>query len=304
VLPAGDIHPDLVERVTIETCKTAKHVLHICIRALDYCPPVDITFGDYLRALITADLDVAKDDRRFGYRVAFIEAFRTWGIFPGGVRTFSEETLAWNTLEEPKPKWLKSAIKVIDINWNVDPSRSKIFELNNRNRKSLFVVLTTLFEKNPDLYEQFGLKAGVPKFKADGTIDEERLAPRSTFGVHNVRRVRRTALDGTYRGEIVVSITQRQAIPYDGKNVANGFFWFRGGATLILDPRAGEESIRYSIVKNSGSESRCERQKKLLGLNMLSPLRALYFGGDTNNGNGATEPFAMMHAGHGEFGDD
>ncbi len=30
-------------------------MLNTCIRALDYCPPVDITFGDYLRAIITAE---------------------------------------------------------------------------------------------------------------------------------------------------------------------------------------------------------------------------------------------------------
>jgi len=47
----------------------------MCIRALDYCPPVDITFGDYLRALITADVDLVPGDEHH-YRVAIIEAFR------------------------------------------------------------------------------------------------------------------------------------------------------------------------------------------------------------------------------------
>ncbi len=30
--------------------KAGQHVLRMCIRALDYCPPVDLTFGEYLRA--------------------------------------------------------------------------------------------------------------------------------------------------------------------------------------------------------------------------------------------------------------
>ncbi len=30
----------------------------VCVRALDYCPPVDITFGDFLRAVVTADFDL------------------------------------------------------------------------------------------------------------------------------------------------------------------------------------------------------------------------------------------------------
>ena len=32
---------------------TAKFFFRLCARALDYCPPVDVTFGDFLRALIT-----------------------------------------------------------------------------------------------------------------------------------------------------------------------------------------------------------------------------------------------------------
>ena len=47
VLPEGDIHPDLVNRLAQEATKSALHLLTMCIRALDYCPPVDLTFGDY-----------------------------------------------------------------------------------------------------------------------------------------------------------------------------------------------------------------------------------------------------------------
>jgi len=62
VLPEGSLHPDLVNRLASEAAKSAQHVLHMCIRALDYCPPVGITFGEYLRALITADYDLVPDD--------------------------------------------------------------------------------------------------------------------------------------------------------------------------------------------------------------------------------------------------
>ena len=40
--------------------RSADQVLNMCIRALDYCPPVDVTFGDYLRAIITADRDLVR----------------------------------------------------------------------------------------------------------------------------------------------------------------------------------------------------------------------------------------------------
>ena len=57
-------------------------------------PPFDITFGDYLRALITADLDLVPDDPR-KYRVAIIESFRRHGIYRS-VRTLSTESFCWS----------------------------------------------------------------------------------------------------------------------------------------------------------------------------------------------------------------
>lgn len=99
VLPDGDIHPDLVKRLAGEARETAAHILQMCIRAIDYCPPVDITFGDYLRAIITADLDINPHDE-FGYRVAFVESFRQWGIYPHGIKSMSIESLCWPSGKE------------------------------------------------------------------------------------------------------------------------------------------------------------------------------------------------------------
>ena len=96
ILAPGAIHPDLVDRLADEAAKSAQHVLTMCIRALDYCPIVDITFGEYLRAIITADYDLLRDDD-LNYRVAFIEAFRKRGIYPRYVRTLSVESLLWQS---------------------------------------------------------------------------------------------------------------------------------------------------------------------------------------------------------------
>jgi hypothetical protein len=95
VLREGAIHPDLVNRMAEEAAEISQHILNMCIRALDYCPPVDISFGEYLRALITADVDANPADP-YGYRVALIESFRKRGIYPSYVRNLSEESLIWN----------------------------------------------------------------------------------------------------------------------------------------------------------------------------------------------------------------
>ena len=64
---------------------------------LDYLPPVDVTFGDFLRALITADADFFPEDPR-RYRLAFIESFRDRGIYPIDIRALAEDALRWNPL--------------------------------------------------------------------------------------------------------------------------------------------------------------------------------------------------------------
>jgi hypothetical protein len=60
----------------------ADHLLTIAIRAIDYCPPTDLTFGDYLSAMLTIDREVVPDDSRFGYRQALLKNFRDFGIEP------------------------------------------------------------------------------------------------------------------------------------------------------------------------------------------------------------------------------
>ncbi|MDF2191176.1 hypothetical protein [Paraflavitalea sp. CAU 1676] len=92
MLSAGSLHPDLVNRMATEASKSAGQILKICIRALDYCPPMDINFGDYLRAMITADYDLVEDDN-LDYRIAIIEAFQRRGIFPDNVKNMSVESL-------------------------------------------------------------------------------------------------------------------------------------------------------------------------------------------------------------------
>ncbi len=99
VLRAGDIHPDLVNRLAEEAERCAERTLQMCIRAIDYCPPVAITFGAYLRAIVTADHDMNPVDRD-NWRLAFIESFREWGIYPRGAGAMAEDSLLWPTQEQ------------------------------------------------------------------------------------------------------------------------------------------------------------------------------------------------------------
>lgn len=114
VLGEGAIHPDLVRRLADEASKVAQRLLTICIRALDYLPPVDVTYGDYVRGLITADVNMVHNDQRH-YRVAIISSLRDWGIYPRDVRTLSVESLLWNTPTPEEQRLLQKVLPPISM---------------------------------------------------------------------------------------------------------------------------------------------------------------------------------------------
>lgn len=62
----------------------AGQLLTMCIRALDYAPPTDLQFCDFLSALITADREAVPDDNKYGYRAVLIESFAAYGLRPPG----------------------------------------------------------------------------------------------------------------------------------------------------------------------------------------------------------------------------
>jgi hypothetical protein len=101
--PGGDLHPDLVNRLAAELSRLAKSLLTMFIRAFDYLPPVDVSFGDFLRSVVTADWELSPDDSS-GMRTALIESFRSRGIYATGARSLAEESLIWDRpVNQPDP---------------------------------------------------------------------------------------------------------------------------------------------------------------------------------------------------------
>lgn len=68
--------------VVDEGAESANHLLTISIRALDYLPPTDIRFSDYLSALLTADSEVVPDDSKYEYRQKLRASFADYGVKP------------------------------------------------------------------------------------------------------------------------------------------------------------------------------------------------------------------------------
>jgi hypothetical protein len=68
-------------RAAEEGSKSASHLLSMLIRAIDYCPPVDFEFADFLDATLLSDQEVAPDDEH-DYRQTVIDSFAAFGIRP------------------------------------------------------------------------------------------------------------------------------------------------------------------------------------------------------------------------------
>jgi hypothetical protein len=304
ILKPGEIHPDLVERLAREAAKSARHILHICIRALDYCPPVDITFGDYLRALITADVDAVPNDR-CNYRLALIESFQRRGIYPEDVRNLSVESLVWrpprgNRYDLSGIFTSSSRTPAVTPEWRSTGTRHELWD---KMRKNAVAMHGWLMTRCPAVVaDEIGLH-----LESDAPRSLYFKNNRPTVEVHSVRVAQRMTPEGNVHTDLVVEIMQRRRGYYDShmqKEIdessnmmpsdQDGDFKFRGGCTLLIDPASGR--VRYSINKHILSDNRLKRQRAFLtgsGHGDRS-LRATYFG-DRLPGVPEKERFAILH---------
>lgn len=225
----GELTIDLANRLASEATKTARQFGNMCIRALDYCPPVDITFGDFLRALITADFDLVADDD-LGYRDILIEAFRRRGIRPDDVASFSESSLRW---QPPEGKPLVCEGLSFDVIGHTDPvilaaNARRLHEFASQNRAAL-----NLKPAGAD---------GLPKLAVESFHPASRVGP-----------------DGQLGYQIVAEIVQQESVA--GSATPSGWE-YHGGTTLILDAATGR--VEYAVYKRLESNNRKERQLQFL----------------------------------------
>lgn len=277
VLPEGALPAGLVDKLASEAAKIAGHWLDMCIRALDYCPPVDITFGDYLRAIITADRDLVPEDKR-SYRVALIAAFRERGIFAEGVRHLSPDAVIW----EPPPQPLRNVanvLKVMNLDWTLGASRRTAFEASLANAVTFHRWLMSPNEVSEAEIATLGL------VRARGAAGAIGGLPGTFRGieVHSVRPARRIGPDGQSRADLVVEITQAWEPAPPRRGV------IRGGCTLLIDLKTG--AVRYFIRKRIDQTARVARQLQFADTLAGVPLAANYH----PRGGPASEPFAMLH---------
>ncbi|WP_298089957.1 hypothetical protein [uncultured Sphingomonas sp.] len=322
---SGDAPPiELSRRLAREAGQTADQVLRMCVRGLDYLPPIDNSFGEYLRAIVTADADLVPDDP-LRYRVAFADAFRKRGIPVPGCISYAPSSLMWaepdltglthlatenrvTGLMQGALATLKFGITFDDSDSAYGSSKPEMVERRNLREEAIGVIehnqlalwqwlnALPLSGRAREWEQILGIRMVTddhPTIALSGTTG------RPAFAVNTARIARRQGPDGRELHQLIAHITQRRRGYFDSatqeKAEASGSgaraeppvqdFWFRGGATVIVDLRDGR--VRRIIRKRIDDDVRLARQR---AFHTGDPL-ALAFAGRGRTG----EPFALVH---------
>jgi hypothetical protein len=233
VNPSSDLHPDLARRLANEAASTAATVLNICIRALDYLPPLDVTFGEFLRAMITADSDLVPDDP-LDYRGELIKAFRLRGIFPKGVTSLSEAALRWQG-PDLRGRPVEACVG-LDYSTPRTDEEAELAAHEQRHQANA-VLLNAFGVKNA---KALGLKLGMKVWVATHH-PIHRISPR-----------------GRPVTEFVAELLQQRVEPFDPKVPGSQTFTYTGGSTVIFDELG---VVRYVIEKSIDNQERLSRQR-------------------------------------------
>jgi hypothetical protein len=331
VLREGDIHPDLANRLADEAARCAQYILQMCIRAIDYCPPVGLTFGDYLRAIVTADKDLNPDDL-YGYRLAFVESFQQWGINPQGMRSMSVEGLLWPTgeaaeeeaavrLDRDEIRSLFTEVQSVDspeqaaatrsmksprtqgqrLRWDIQ-RRYETWQVADVNAAVLWGWL--MKGKGRKLAPAIGIVLDEDDPPPPPTVFRSRSSGRIAVEVHSVRTAVRRGPRGATVADLVVEITQRRRGYFDPevqkrKDAAgqpepkdDGNFRYRSGCTLLIDPVTMEVRRVIRTAGTIADNDQLERVRRFLVEGGLDPDNAFYPAHETMH---AREPFALLH---------
>lgn len=248
VIGQASLSDALVKAIAQEAGDVASQFLTICIRAVDYCPPADMEFGEYLRALITADGDMERSDK-WGFREALMRSFRRRQIVPDHVGFMTEDAMRW---QPPGQALTIPALAFRRLRFEGEPGQPASVREVTRQAEALGKFVT-----DPAHAESFRLVS------AGGRLPPG-IVQASPAIVQSVRVARRAAPDGRVVFDLVGEVTQSCTVKRGGE-----LFDMSGGCTVIVDP-AG--AVRYAIYKKFDSEERRERQQAA----MAGPLRAFW----------------------------
>ena len=281
-LDPAELPASLANLLADAASRTADEFFQLCARALDYCPPVDITFGDFLRALITVSLDFKPDDR--GVRQALMQAFRARGIYPESARFFSEDALSWwqPLADDALPPVVA---RVADPETGREDDYALVFGRTDG-------LTAREQDLNGAILREYALR-NAERLGFDATAAADRPEAPS---FHQVFRV---TADGRLRIDMVVELIQTRQVAFDPQFPQAGSFPLRGGVTLIIaapqrEARGyGPPRVRFKIGKPLAGAEAGLREKRQRNYAMSIGL----MNGDTEDARHFQADFGLVHQG-------
>jgi len=289
---ASELPAPLANQLAETASRTADEFFQLCARALDYCPPVDLTFGDYLRALITASSDLRREDA--DVRQALMQAFRARGIYPESASFFSEDALSWPRV----PAWTRRPVRDA-----LPPVAATIEHPVTHERGSYALV--------------FGPPDGLTKAQKDvngailrqyawdhaarlGFDDDAKLTSRERPYAASFHQVFRVGADGRLRIDMVVELVQTRRVPFDPALPEAGAFPLRGGVTLIVAAperdaygHYGPPRVRFAIAKRIAGDEGELREARQRAYHIAMGL----MNGDPSDDRHFQVDFGLVHQG-------
>lgn len=257
----GDIAEALVELLADEACQLAAQFVRWCVRSLDYCPALDITFGDFLRAILTAHRDVDPEDKE-GVRDALMEGFRRRGIVADDAEFFSEDSLCW-------PRLPPGALPDLEGLRFGDPSG--------------------LTKAEKDINGRILRRYAADNATALGFVDDPTLRVR----IPSFHQMFHVGADGRLQVSMAIEMVQTTRVPFDPKLPELGTFPFRGGATVIVSGPTSRHrpQVRYVISKRLDGEEGEARQRRQRAFYQ----RSGFLLGKANDDHRFDIDFALIH---------
>jgi hypothetical protein len=128
----GQVSPGFLDRqrVVEEGAEVADYLLTMSIRAIDYTPPVNLEFCDFLSAILTSDREINPNDSKYEFRKILRESFVSYGIDPASRGTTADPGI-WEAPREGEFSYSRTHYE------SMQRDRDEVFRFIWDNRKAL-----------------------------------------------------------------------------------------------------------------------------------------------------------------------
>ena len=242
------------ERVAEEGAEIADYLLTMCIRALDYTPPVHIEFGDFLSALLTADYEIRPTDSKYHFRDHLRQSFERFGLPPAGSGGFEEGLWAPAMRLAPSRNRFESMTR--------DPDEVFRFVWDHRDALKLYDgAYTRVISVRPCL--RVAPDDGFPLRETVAEVLQQLRIPASELSRFGIEKP--AGVDGTQELEIQGGVT----LVFDEYGQLKFSIWKRLYERTDLAVQAGQtERLRY-LAKFGYFERGGSRRNSLSALHRL-----------------------------------